>query len=127
MSGFEAGGREPPRLGANARAWLLLLRACWQAGLWKLGGNVQTSRGREALLPGADRRPEGATRGKRAGKGQIVVELNAILEVYLITDEGPVNRPSGGPFDLSTQTLGVNRPAKLASPWESLHGILPPL
>src|SRR3990172_7301591 len=80
------------------------------------------SRGREALLPGAGRRPETATRGGRAGKGQIVVELNAILEVYLNADEGPVNRPSGGKFDLSIQ--GVNRPAKLASPIVSLHGIL---
>jgi len=83
------------------------------------------SRGREALLPGAGRRPEAPTRGSSASKGQIVVELDAILKVYFIADEGPVNRPSVGKFDLSTQ--GVNPPAKLASPWESLHGIFPRL
>ena len=81
------------------------------------------SRGREALLPGAGRRPEAPTRAQRAGKGPIVVELDAILKVYFVSDEGPVNRPSVGKFDLSTQ--GVNRPAKLASPWVSLHGIFP--
>jgi len=81
------------------------------------------SRGREALLPGAGRRPEAPTRGRRAGKGPIVVELDAILDVYLRADEGPVNRPSGGKFDFGIR--GENRPAKLASPVVSLHGIFP--